>query len=82
MIRDITIGQYFPGNSVIHKLDPRLKIVLVFAYIVAIFLCKNFYSLALMLVTLIAVELLSRISLKLIYKSGKLVKKILDGREI
>ena len=71
MIRDITIGQYFPGNSVIHKLDPRLKIVLVFAYIIAIFLCKNFYSLALMLVTLIAVELLSRISLKLIYKSVK-----------
>ncbi len=71
MIKDITIGQYFPGKSVIHRLDPRLKIVLVFAYIVAIFLCKNFYSLGLMVLVLVLVELLSRISLKLIYKSVK-----------
>lgn len=71
MIKDITIGQYFPGNSVIHKLDPRLKIVLTFAYIIAVFLCKNFYSLGLMLLLLIFVILLSKISSKLILKSIK-----------
>ena len=42
MIRDITIGQYFPGASLLHRLDPRLKLALTFAYIVAIFFCKNF----------------------------------------
>ncbi|MBE6827449.1 MAG: energy-coupling factor transporter transmembrane protein EcfT [Ruminococcaceae bacterium] len=71
MIKDITIGQYFPGNSVIHRLDPRVKILLVFAYIVAVFLCKNFYSLGLMILLLTVIILLSGISLKLIYKSIK-----------
>ncbi|MBQ5994525.1 MAG: energy-coupling factor transporter transmembrane protein EcfT [Clostridia bacterium] len=71
MIKDITIGQYFPGNSVIHRLDPRLKIVLIFAYIVAIFFCKNFQSIGLMLLLLFVTVLLSRISLKLIGKSLK-----------
>ncbi|MDO4846879.1 MAG: energy-coupling factor transporter transmembrane component T [Clostridiaceae bacterium] len=69
MIKDITLGQYFPGNSVIHRLDPRIKIVLVFAYIVAIFLCKNFYAMGIMFILLLAVILLSRISPKLILKS-------------
>lgn len=41
MIKDITIGQFFPGNSVIHKLDPRIKLVLTFVYIVIVFLCKK-----------------------------------------
>ena len=71
MIKDITIGQYFPGNSVIHRLDQRVKILLVFAYIVAVFLCKNFYSLGLMILLLTVIILLSGISLRLIYKSIK-----------
>lgn len=71
MIKDITIGQYFPGNSVIHKLDARMKIVLVLAYIISIFLCRNFYSLAIMIALLLIVILLSKISLKLLYKSIK-----------
>ena len=41
MISDITLGQFFPGNSVLHKLDPRVKIIICIAYIVGIFLCKN-----------------------------------------
>ena len=44
---DITLGQYFPGNSFIHKMDARMKIVLTVAVIVALFICKNFYTLAL-----------------------------------
>ena len=42
MIRDITLGQYFPGNSLIHRLDPRVKIVLIFAFIVFLFVAQNF----------------------------------------
>lgn len=69
MIKDITIGQFFPGNSVIHKLDPRIKLVLTFVYIVIVFLCKNFVSLASIVVALTVVILLSKISPKLIWKS-------------
>ena len=37
MLKDITLGQYFPGNSIAHKLDPRTKILLVTLYIIALF---------------------------------------------
>ena len=38
MLKDITLGQYIPGNSVVHRLDPRTKILLMIAYIVAVFI--------------------------------------------
>ena len=47
MIRDMTLGQYFPGNSVIHKLDPRMKLILVVFYIVILFVMKTALSYAL-----------------------------------
>ena len=71
MIKDITIGQFFPGKSVIHKLDPRVKFVLTFAYIVLVFLCQNFVSLGVIVAALILVVLLSKISPKMIWKSVK-----------
>ena len=37
MLKDITLGQYFPGNSVIHRLDPRTKLIMTVLYIVALF---------------------------------------------
>ena len=39
MLRDITIGQHFPGNSVVHRCDPRLKLVATVAYIVVLYSC-------------------------------------------
>ena len=42
MIKDITIGQYFPGDSVIHKMDPRMKIILTVVYIAALLWLKIF----------------------------------------
>ena len=42
MIRDITLGQFYPGNSVIHRLDPRVKILATLLYIVALFVVKDF----------------------------------------
>ncbi len=71
MIKDITIGQFFPGQSLIHKLDPRSKILLTILYIVALFICKNFFSLALMLAFAIVNMLVSRISPRLLWKSLK-----------
>ena len=47
MISDITLGQFFPGESVIHKLDPRTKILLATAFIVAVFVANNPVSLTL-----------------------------------
>ena len=46
MLRDITIGQYFPGDSIIHKLDPRFKIVITFLYIIMLFSGGNYICLA------------------------------------
>lgn len=71
MIKDITIGQFFPGKSVIHKLDPRVKFVLTFAYIIVVFLCRNFISLGVITAALLLVVLLSKISPKMIWKSIK-----------
>ncbi len=50
MIKDVTLGQYFPGKSIIHKLDPRVKVLLTLVNIVFIFIAGNFSSLGLMTV--------------------------------
>ena len=71
MIRDITIGQFFPGNSFIHKLDPRSKLILLIAYLVLIFTCKNFFGLGLILAITCLCIFLSKISPKLIFKGLK-----------
>ena len=44
MLRDITLGQYFPGNSQIHKLDPRIKIIATLAFIIELFIVDNFMA--------------------------------------
>ena len=73
MIRDITIGQFFPGSSLVHKLDPRAKILLTLFYIIALFICKNFFSLILMFAFSLVCVLISRISVELIWKSLKAI---------
>lgn len=71
MIKDITIGQFFPGKSIIHRLDPRIKFLLTFAYIIVVFLCRNFVSLGVIVIALLLVVLFSKISPKMIWKSVK-----------
>ena len=71
MVKDITIGQYFPGTSVIHKMDPRMKLILTLVFIVFIFVCKNFYSLLLMVAALICIVFVSKISMRTILKGIK-----------
>lgn len=71
MIKDITIGQFFPGSSFIHKLDARTKIVLTIAILVVMFLCGNFLSLALVTAFVLFAFLLTRLSPKLVLKSFK-----------
>ncbi|MEZ3421449.1 MAG: energy-coupling factor transporter transmembrane protein EcfT [Eubacterium sp.] len=71
MINNITIGQYFPGKSFIHKMDARMKIVATVLFIAALFLCKTFISLAVTVAAVFGVVLISRISFKTIFKSLK-----------
>lgn len=71
MIKDITIGQFFPGDSVIHKMDPRMKLIITLVFIIVIFLCKSFQALGLMVLTLIIIVLLSKIPVSTILKSIK-----------
>ena len=64
MLKDITLGQYFPGQSVIHRLDPRTKLTMLVVYIVALFLAEGWVSYGLVFVFLAVVIRLSTIPLK------------------
>ena len=55
MLKDITLGQFFPGNSAVHRLDPRVKIVLTVAFIVLLFLAQGPVSYALIIAFLAVV---------------------------
>lgn len=69
MIKDITIGQYFPGDSLIHRLDPRVKILLTIVYVVSLFLVKRMLGFAVAALLMLLIIFLSRISLKTVLKS-------------
>ena len=71
MLKDVTLGQFFPGSTPIHKLDPRTKLVLVIVYIVALFLAKWFVSYVVVVAFLAMVIAMSRIRLKVVLKNLK-----------
>lgn len=70
-LKDITLGQYFPSDSLLHRLDPRTKILAVTAYIVALFLAKSFFSYGIMLIYLMVCIAVSHIPLKSILRGLK-----------
>lgn len=71
MLNDVSFGQYYPANSIIHKIDARYKLVLTIGLIVSTFIAFNFLSLAVVTVAVIGVTLLSGIPLKMYFKSLK-----------
>ena len=71
MLKDITIGQYYPGRSVLHNCDPRLKLVATIAYIVVLFVAANPLGIALSLLLLAALYRVAKIPGKLILRSLK-----------
>ena len=71
MLKDVTLGQYFPGETAVHKMDPRTKLVLVIVYIVALFLAKGAAGYALVAGCLLAVVWISKIHMKVILKGLK-----------
>ncbi len=73
MLSDITIGQYYPSNSVLHKLDPRTKIIAILVYMVSLFIVNNFYGLLGMLAISATVVLISKIPLKYFFRGLKMI---------
>ena len=70
-LKDITLGQYFPGNSLVHRLDPRTKLIAVTLYIVALFLADFFVTYAMMLVVLALAIRISKVPLRSILRGLK-----------
>lgn len=77
MLKDVTLGQYFPGNSAIHRLDPRTKLLCLVVYIVALFLAKGWAGYGVMLAFLLAVIKISTIPPKSILRGMKPLVMIL-----
>ena len=71
MIKDVTLGQFLPGGSILHRLDPRTKILCTVAYLVLLFVVNNFYSLLAAFALLIFFISISGVPVKLILKSLK-----------
>ena len=71
MIRDITLGQYYPGNSYVHRLDPRVKILATLLYIVSLFVVDDFIGFAVVFLGLAVVIAVSKVPLRFILRGLK-----------
>ncbi len=76
-MREVAFGQYYPSNSFVHKCDPRMKILFLIAYIVAVFLCKSFYALGICAAVFLLITLVSGVPVKSLLKSVKAVLVLL-----
>ncbi len=77
MLKDITIGQFYPVKSFVHSLDARIKLISIFIFMVSIFLIKDFYVYGLVLTFLYSVVKLSNIPIKMILKGLKPLRLII-----
>ncbi len=77
MLKDITLGQFFPADSPFHKADPRAKILITILYIVFVFLAGNLLSMTLMVVSLLVFMLMTRVPLKIYLKNVKSILPII-----
>ena len=71
MMKDITLGQYFPGNSLLHRLDPRMKLVLTLFFIVLVFLPQNWWGILAVVLFLCVAIGFSRLPARLMWRSTK-----------
>lgn len=76
MIKDITFGQYYISDSLIHKLDPRLKVVLMLLLVITLFICKGFISLGIFTAFTLLILILSTVPFKLYFKNIKVIVPI------
>jgi len=71
VLKDITLGQYFPGESVIHKLDPRYKIIITFLFVVAVFSVRNYAGYLPAFLYVVVAVAISGINLKYLFGNLK-----------
>jgi len=71
MLKDITLGQFFPGDTIVHRLDPRFKLVLTIVYITALFLARGLFAYILMFIILTTCLILSKIALRSVFRGLK-----------
>lgn len=76
-MKGIAFGQYYPADSLLHRLDPRIKIILTILYIVCSFLCKNILSYALLLISAILLIIVGKIPFKIVFKGLRAVLFVL-----
>ena len=79
MLKDITFGQYFQSNSLIHRLDPRTKILLLIADIVFLFLTKSLWALLIPVTQVALVMLLSKVPVRMFAKNIKTILLLRDS---
>lgn len=77
MIRDITIGQYYPSGSILHKLDPRVKLTATVLYLISLFLFKSISGYIVTTIFLVAIIRLSRVPFKYIMRGMKPIMMLL-----
>ena len=77
MLKDITIGQHYPTNSIIHKLDSRVKLIATFIFMISLFIINKFWPYSIILLSLISVIKLSNIPIKYILKGLKPLRWII-----
>ena len=77
MLNDFTLGQYFPTNSLIHRLDPRIKLLLTLGFLILIFCATNIYALTLIIFFVVCLIFLTKIPLKMYVKNLKFILPIL-----
>ena len=71
MLKDITLGQYFPGDSPLHRADPRVKIILTVMYITGVFMAKNVWSFVFVVAFTAAMVAISRIPVRIVLRGMK-----------
>jgi len=72
-MKSIAFGQYYPSNSIMHRLDPRMKIIMGILYIVACFLCKNVITFGLLMLSALLLIIISKIPVKIVIRSIKAI---------
>ena len=77
MLKDITLGQYFPGKSIVHRLDPRTKLIALILYIVALFSAGSWVSYGIVFAFLVTIVALSQIPVKALFRGLKPLVMIL-----
>lgn len=77
MALDVSFGQYFEGNSILHRLDPRIKLIIAILYIIVIFMAKSIFSFMLLVISMIFLISVSRIPMRTLLKGMKPIIMIL-----